>query len=174
VAVTVLAQSRKDAAALVRKVKGTSVARVVLFVRILSHELLTNALVREIRESPTRVVLVAVPTDNPQPAIEAIRLLCASTAGVPVVACGPLVSPTTVVAAIRAGARDFIEQAASTKELNELIVRLLGTDDPDTDTTSPPPDSGPPDSSLPPTVLVGVPRPRAPRTLPSRMATPDG
>ena len=35
-AVTVLAESRKEAAILVRKVKGTNIARAILFVRISS------------------------------------------------------------------------------------------------------------------------------------------
>jgi len=168
VAVTVLAESRKEAAVLVRKVKATNIARVILFVRISS---LASAVIDEIRESPTRVALVAVPTNNPQPAIEAIRRLYLGTARVYVVACGHVLSPAPVVAAIRAGACDFIEQTASAQELNELIIRLVGPDDPDADRTSPP-DSGPPDSPLLPTVLVGVPRPRAPRTLPSRTAIP--
>jgi len=169
VAVTVLAESRKEAAVLVRKVKATNIARVVLFVRISS---LVSAVIDEIRESPTRVALVAVPTNDPQPAIEAIRRLYLGTGRVYVVACGHVLNPAPVVAAIRAGAYDFIEQTASPEELNELIIRLVGPDDPDADRASPP-DSGPPDSPLPPTVLVGVPRPRAPRTLPSRTATPE-
>lgn len=168
-AITVLAESRKEAAALVRKVRATSIARVILFVRISS---LANAVIDEIRESPTRIALVAVPTDNPQPSIEAIRRLCLGTGRVYVVACGHVPSPTPVVAAIRAGACDFIEQTTSPQELNELIIRLLGTDEPGADLTSPP-DPNPPDGSLPPTVLVGVPRPRAPRTLPSRTVIPE-
>ena len=169
VAVTVLAESRKEAAVLLRKTRATSVARVILFVRISSSETLANKVVAEIRESPTRVALVAVPANNPQTAIEAIRLICSGTFGVYVVACGRVLSPQPIVAAIRAGASDFIEETTSPNELNEVIVRLLGSDDPDMGRTSPRPDSGPPD--IPPTVLVRVPRPRAPRTLPSRMAT---
>jgi len=167
VAVTVLAESRKEAAILVRKVKGTNIARAILFVRISS---LASAVIDEIRESPTRVALVALPTNNPQPAIEAIRRLCLGTSRVYVVACGHMPSPAPIVAAIRAGACNFIEQTTSPQELNDLIIRLLGSDDPD---AASPPDSGPPGSPPPPAVLVGVPRPRAPRTLPSRTATPE-
>ena len=167
VAVTVLAESRKEAAVLVRKMKATNIARVILFVRISS---LATAVIDEIRESPTRVALVAVPTNNPQPAIEAIRSLCLGTVGVYVVASGHVLTPAPIVAAMRAGACDFIEQTSSPQELDELIIRLLGTDDPDANRALPP---DPPDGSLPPTVLVRVPRPRAPRTLPSRTATPE-
>ena len=170
-AVTVPARSRKEAAVLVRKVRATTVARAVLSVRISAESL--NAGIEQIRESPTRVALVAVPANNSQPAIESIRLLHMRSAGVHVVACGPLLSPISVIAAMRAGACDFIEETASPEELNQLIVRLLGSDDPDMSPSSTPPDSGPPDSWFPPTVLVGVPRPRAPRTLPSRTATPE-
>ena len=168
-AVTVLAESRKEAAALVRKVKATNIARVILFVRISS---LTSPVIDEIQESTTQVVLVAVPTNNPQPAIEAIRCLCLGTVRIYVVASGHLLSPAPIVAAMRAGARGFIEQTASPQELDELIIQLLGTDDPDANRALPP-DPGPPDGSLPPTVSVRVPRPRAPRTLPSRTATPE-
>jgi DNA-binding NtrC family response regulator len=173
VAVTVLAGSRKEAAVLVRKLRATTVARAILFVRISSSETLANAVIEEIGESPTRVALVAVSANSPQPAIKAIRLLRLRTAGVYVVACGPVLSPEAVVAAMGAGACDFIEETANPEELNRLIVRLLGSDDPDMGRSSPPPDSRPPDSWFPPTVLVGVPRPRAPRTLPSRTATPE-
>lgn len=166
VAVTVLAESRKEAAVLVRKVKATNVARVILFVRISS---LASAVIDEIRESPTRVVLVAVPTNNPQPAIEGIRCLCLRMVRVHVVGVGQAPSAAPLVAALRAGARGFIEQTASPQELNELIIQLLGTDDPDANRALPPD----PDGWLPPTVSVRVPRPRAPRTLPSRTATPE-
>jgi|SRR5215469_586187 len=169
VAVTVLAESPKEAAVLVRKVKATNIARVILFVRISS---LTSPVIDEIQESTTQVVLVAVPTNNPQPAIEAIRCLCLDTVGVNVVASGQRLSPASIVATMRAGARGFIEQGASPQELYELIIQLLGTDDPDANRALPPaPD--PPDGSFPPTVLVRVPRPKAPRTLPSRTVTPQ-
>jgi DNA-binding NarL/FixJ family response regulator len=167
VAVTVIAESRKEAAALVRKVRATNIARVILFIRISSL-----SVIDEIRESPTRVVLVAVPTNDPQPAIEAISFLCLDTVTVHVIAVGHVLSPAPVVAALRAGARGFIEPTASPKELNDLIIQLLGTDDPDANRAQPP-DPDPPDGSLPPTVSVRVPRPRAPRTLPSRAATPE-
>lgn len=36
-----------------------------------------------------------------------------------------------MIHSLRAGARDFIGQTASPKELNKLIVRFHGTDDPD-------------------------------------------
>jgi DNA-binding NarL/FixJ family response regulator len=168
VAVTVIAESRKEAAALVRKVKSTNIARVILFVRISS----VASVIDEIRESPTRVVLVAVSTNNPQPAIEAISFLCLDTVTVHVVASGDTETPTPAVAAMRAGARAFIQPTESPSELNELIIQLLGTDDPDSNRALPP-DPSPPDGSLPPTVSVRVPRPRAPRTLPSRVATSE-
>jgi DNA-binding NarL/FixJ family response regulator len=173
VAVTVLAESRKEAAVLVRKVKATNIARVILFVRISS---LASA-VDKIRESPTRVALVAVPTDNPQPAIEAIDCLCREVM-VSVIACGETVTPTTsdaakrVVAAMRAGAREWIQLTSGPEALNEAIIRILGNDDPDVNRGLPPAPA-PPDGSLPPTVSVRVPRPKAPRTHPSRTVTPE-
>jgi DNA-binding NarL/FixJ family response regulator len=173
VGIALLAESRREAATLVRVVRTTPLARVIFFSHILPQKMLASSVINEIQRSPSRIALVVVGTKDPQPAIDAISLLCERAAGISVVAYGGDASPKTVVALMHAGARDFIEQTASPKELNALIVRLLGTDDPDTGRSFPPPDSGPPDGSLPPTVLVGVPRPRAPRTLPSRMATPD-
>src|SRR5215468_3006301 len=108
VAVTVLAESGKEAAALVRKMRATSHSRVVLFGCIAPPQILTKHVIREIRESRTRVVLVAINAKRPDPSIEAIRLLCESAVTVHVVGCGPSMNSRTIAAAMRAGADDFV------------------------------------------------------------------
>jgi len=172
VAVTVLAESGKEAAALVRKMRATSLARVVLFGRIAPPQILTEHVIREIRESPTRVVLVAINAKRPDPSIEAIRLLLAGT--VHVVGCGPSLNSRTIAAAMRAGADDFVDESASPSEWTEAFLQSLGKDDdPGTSWSFQTPDPGPSGGPDPPTVLVRVPRPRGPKTLPSQKIIPE-
>jgi DNA-binding NarL/FixJ family response regulator len=166
VGIAVLAESRREAATLVRALRNTPLARVVFFSRLLPQTTLSANVIKEIQESPTRIALVAVGTKNPQPGINAISQLYASTAGISVVGYGSPVAPSTVVAAMYAGARDFITSGTGPRELTEAFQRLLGDDDSGTPPVSSSPDSPSPGGSFPPDAFVGVRKPTGPKTLP--------
>jgi len=166
VGIAVLAESRREAATLVRAVRNTPLARVVFFGRILPQKMLDHSVIKEIQESPTRIALVAVGTKNPQPGINTISQLYASTTGISVVAYGGPVPPSTVVAAMLAGARDFITKGTGPRELTEAFQRLLDNDDSGTPPVSSSPDSPSPGGSFPPDAFVGVRKPTGPKTLP--------
>lgn len=165
VGVALLAQSRREAATLVRVVRSTPLARVVFFSHILPAKMLDDNVIDEIQTSASRIALVAVGTKDPQPAIDVISLLCERTAGISVVAYGP-VNPKTVVATMRAGARDFITRGAGPTELTEVFRRLIDKDDSGAAVISSPPESHPPGDSFPPEALVGARKPKGPKTLP--------
>lgn len=168
VGVVLLAESRREAATLVRVVRNTPLARVVFFSHILPRESLDNRVIEEIQESRARIALVAVETKDPQPAIDVIRLLFMRTTGINVAAYGDAVNSKTVVATMRAGARDFITRGAGPSELTEAFRRLLGNDDSGAAPVPSPPNSSPPGNSSPPEALVGARKPKGPKILPSQ------
>ena len=173
--VEILTERGTDAKALVRVINATRIGRVVFFSRIRTPQILASNTLQEIRESKCKVVVVAADPKDSSPMIQAVNLLSMSTLNVSVFAYGEM-DPMTVVQVMRQGAREYLGRPTSPQDMNEAFVRLLQPP-PDDDIALPftplPPDSGPPRSAPPSDVLVGVPRPRGPKTLPSRKAVPE-
>jgi pilus assembly protein CpaE len=104
-------------------VDGTSVARTV-------HTCATfpvaasDPVMRRVQAATPEVLLVDIPLDNPLPAMRAIELLHQELPDAAVFAIGSLNQPQTIVSAMRAGAREFIERPTTTTDLLEAFVRL--------------------------------------------------
>jgi hypothetical protein len=173
--ITLLAEHRRDAKPLIRAINSTSLARVVFFSRMRGPEILTREIFQGIRESNSKgVVIVANPNDS-GPMVTAVKLLVASTLGVPVLVSGDLNQYQAVVAAVRSGATQYVDRNADRAELDLTFARWIQPP-PDEDMSSPftpPDDSGPSGGTWPPAVLVGVRRPRGPKTLPPRKELPE-
>src|SRR6202451_3997822 len=72
----------------------------------------TDAIVRQIQDLRTEVVIVDVPARDSQRAIHAIELIRATTLQIAIFANGEMTNPAAIVSAMRAGAGDFLEHAA--------------------------------------------------------------
>jgi pilus assembly protein CpaE len=121
--VVIVATDNEQRAVLQVLVDGTSVARTV-------HTCATFPVVasdpvtRRVKTAAPDVTLVDIPSDNPQLALRAIELLHQEMPDAAIFAIGTLNQPQTIVNAMRAGAREFIERPTNTTDLLEAFVRL--------------------------------------------------
>lgn len=123
VSVVVVASDNEQRAMLQVMVDNTSVARVV-------HTCATypvaaaDPVVRRIQSANPQVVLLDIPTENPNLALRAIELLHEELPELALFAVGSMSQPHVIVSAMRAGAREFIERPTTTTHILEALVRL--------------------------------------------------
>ncbi len=84
----------------------------------------TDSILRQIQDLRAEVVLVDIPAGNPQPAIKAIELIQANTLQLAIFANGTMQQPTTIVASMRAGAGEYLDDSAGTEALLEALTRF--------------------------------------------------
>jgi len=123
IAVAVLTESRESQAVLQTRIAGTHVARVVF-----SHPgfplAATDPIIREIQGHHAEVVIVDLTSENAQRAIRAIELLRATTTDLAVFAHGDMQNPLNIVAAMRAGAGEYIDRDGSPQAFSEAFANF--------------------------------------------------
>ncbi len=123
ISVAVLSEDREQLAALQNRLESTRLARVVF-----SHagfpSAPTDAILRQIQDLRAEVVLIDISRDNPQRAVTAIELIQANTLQIAIFANGTLQQPATIVAAMRAGACEFLDDTAGPDSLLEALTRF--------------------------------------------------
>jgi pilus assembly protein CpaE len=87
----------------------------------------TDLIVRRIQDVTSDVVLVDVPPDNPGVAVHAIELLHAEVPSSAIVAVGDMRQPQTIVNAMRAGAKEFLDRPPNATALLEAFARFAST-----------------------------------------------
>lgn len=122
IAVAVLTEDREQSVVLNTRVESTHLARIVLSHVGLPHGP-GDSILRQIEEQHTEVVLVDIDPKSPQRAIRTIELIHSTTPDVTIFAVGEMNHPTTIVSAMRAGAREFVDRAASHEALIEAFSR---------------------------------------------------
>jgi len=126
IAVALLTEDREQSVVLNSRVESTNLARTVL-----SHVGLpagpSDAVLRQLQDQHTEVVLVNIDTQNPQRAIRTIELIHASLPEVTIFAVGEMNQPANIVSAMRAGAREFLDHGASREALIEAFTRFTAT-----------------------------------------------
>jgi pilus assembly protein CpaE len=121
--VVIVATDNEQRAVLQVLVDGTSVARTVH--TCASYPMAaSDPITRRVRAANPDVTLVDIPADNPPLALRAIELLHQEMPEAAIFAIGNLNQPQTIVNAMRAGAREFIERPTTTTDLLEAFVRL--------------------------------------------------
>jgi len=75
-----------------------------------------------LQESPAEVVIIDIPTQNAQRAIQAIELIRATTLKIAIFAYGEM---TNIVACMRAGASEYVDRSAGHKALVEALTRCI-------------------------------------------------
>jgi len=83
----------------------------------------TDPVLRQIQDLRAEVVLVDIGPENPHAAISTIELLHATTSDITIFAAGQMNDPATIVATMRAGAREFVDRNASREVLIECLTR---------------------------------------------------
>jgi pilus assembly protein CpaE len=123
IAVALLTENREQLSELQRRVEATDLARAV-FTHIGFPTGPTDQILRQIQDSRAEVVVVDISAENPHSAIRAIELLQANTLQLAIFANGSMLQPTTIVAAMRAGAGEFLDDGAGTEPLLEALTRF--------------------------------------------------
>src|SRR5437868_12394937 len=72
-----------------------------------------DPIIRRLQDSRAEVVLVDIDPQSSAPAIHAIELVHANVANAAVFAVGAMQDPAVIVAAMRAGAREYLERDAT-------------------------------------------------------------
>ncbi len=123
IAVALLTEDREHLPQLQSRVEGTRLGRVVL-----SHVGFptgpTDPILRQIQDLRAEIVLVDISGENPQPAIKAIELIQANTLQLAIFANGSMRQPTTIVASMRAGAGEYLDDSAGSEALLEALTRF--------------------------------------------------
>jgi pilus assembly protein CpaE len=126
IAVALLSEDREQLSALQNRVEATRLGRVVF-----SHPGFpsgpTDAIVRQIQDLRAEVVIVDVPARDSQRAIHAIELIRATTLQIAIFANGEMTNAVAIVSAMRAGAGEFLDNAAGSEALAEALARFSAT-----------------------------------------------
>lgn len=123
IAVAVLTEDRERLAALQQRVDATQMGRTV-FGHLGFAAGPTDPVLRQIQDVRAEVVLVDLEPDNAERAIHAIELIRANTSDVGIFAIGEMVHPPTIVAAMRAGAGEYMERNTGSEGLLEAFNRF--------------------------------------------------
>ncbi len=123
IAVAVLSEDRERLNTLQNRVDSTNLGQVVY-----THQgfplVPSDPAVRQIQDLGAEVVLVDIDPQNPQHALAAIELIHASTAEITIFVAGMMDHPPTIVAAMRAGAREYLDRNVERDALLECLTRL--------------------------------------------------
>jgi pilus assembly protein CpaE len=104
-------------------VDGTAIARTVN--TIFGFPLgTTDPVVRRIKDAHADVILIDIPPRDSGTALRAVELLHTVFPETTIFAIGEMSQPQTIVNAMRAGAREFLERPTSTHHLLEALARL--------------------------------------------------
>jgi len=122
IAVALLTEDRERLSELQRRLEATRLAQVV-FSNVGFPAGPTDSILRQIQDSRAEVVVVDISTDNPQRAIKVIELLQANTLQLAIFANGTM-HPNTIVASMRAGAGEYLDESAGSEALLEALTRF--------------------------------------------------
>jgi Flp pilus assembly CpaE family ATPase len=123
IAVALLTENREHLSELQRRVEDTRLARTV-FSNVGFPAGPTDSILRQIQDLRVEVVVIDISVENPQPAIRAIELVQANTLQLAIFANGTMQQPTTIVASMRAGAGEYLDDSTGSEALLEALTRF--------------------------------------------------
>ena len=123
IAVALLSEDRERLSELENRLEATRLGRAVF-----SHAGFpanpTDSILRQIQDLRAEVVIVDLPSYDIQRAINAIELIHATTQQIAIFANGELTQPATIVASMRAGACEYLDNSAGSDALLEALTRF--------------------------------------------------
>ena len=123
IAVALLTENREQVSELQRRVEATRLGRTV-FSNVGFPTGSADAILRQLQDLRAEVVIVDISADNPQPAIRAIEIIQANTLQLAIFANGTMQQPAMIVASMRAGAGEYLDDNAGTEALLEALTRF--------------------------------------------------
>jgi Flp pilus assembly CpaE family ATPase len=121
IAVALLSEDRDRLQELQSRVEATRLGRVVFSAGFPAAS--TDSVLRQIQDLRVEVVIVDISRDNPLAAVRAIELLQSNTLQLAIFANGSMEQPTTIVASMRAGAGEYLDDNGGTDALLEALTR---------------------------------------------------
>jgi len=123
IAVTLLTYEKERLALLQQRLEASQIGRNV-FGHVGFPLNQTDAILRQIQDVRAEVVVVDIDPQNAERAIRAIELIQGTTSDIVIFAVGDLDRPETIVSAMRAGAREYLERNATVESLVEALTRV--------------------------------------------------
>jgi DNA-binding NarL/FixJ family response regulator len=123
VAVAILTEHREQQLHIQNRVEATGVARIVFSHLAFPHSA-TDAIIRQMRDQRTEVVVVDLHPESLQRALNAIALIQNTTSDIAIFAMGEISNPTNIVAAMRAGAREYVDRQAGNEYWLDAFARF--------------------------------------------------
>jgi pilus assembly protein CpaE len=125
ISVGLLCEDRDHLSALQTRLESTRMGRAV-FSHVGFPAGPTDSILRQLQESRAEVVVVDIPQQDAQRAIRAIELIRATTQ-IAIFANGEMAQPAAIVASMRAGAGEYIDNAGGSDALLEALTRFSST-----------------------------------------------
>jgi pilus assembly protein CpaE len=125
IAVALLTEDREHLGTLQTRLEETRMGRAV-FSHVGFPVGPTDSVLRQLQESRAEVVVVHIPPQDAQRAIHAIELIRATTQ-IAIFANGEMTQPANIVASMRAGAGEYIDNASGHDALLEALTRFSST-----------------------------------------------
>jgi pilus assembly protein CpaE len=126
IAVTLLTEDKERLAVLQQRLETTQIGRNV-FGHVGFPSSQTDPILRQIQDVHAEVVLVDIDPQDVQRAIHAIELIHSNTNEIVIFAIGVMNNPETIVSAMRAGAREYLERSATAENMLEAFTRFSAT-----------------------------------------------
>src|ERR1700684_1361299 len=123
IAVALLTEDREHLSALQSRLDATRLGRAV-FSHVGFPVGPTDSILRQLQDSRAEVVIVDIPSQDSQRAIRAIELIRATTLQIAIFANGEMTHPANIVASMRAGAGEYLEDSAGSEALLEALTRF--------------------------------------------------
>ncbi|MGA7219138.1 MAG: cellulose synthase operon protein YhjQ/BcsQ [Candidatus Sulfotelmatobacter sp.] len=123
IAVALLSEDRDRLPDLQGRVEATRLGRVV-FSNIGFPSGPTDPVLRKIQDLRAEIVIVDISADNPSAAVKAIELLQSNTLQLAIFANGSMRQPNIIVASMRAGAGEYLDDDAGSDALLEALTRF--------------------------------------------------
>ena len=167
IAVAILTEHREQQLLIQNRVEATGVARIVF-----SHPAFplsaTDSIIRQIQDQRTEVVVVDLHPENLQRALDAIELIRDTTSDIAIFAMGEISNPMNIVAAMRAGACEYVDRQAGNEYWLDAFARFAARTKKHVRKRDGIDGTG--GESAPPAVPILSPRSGGPLTLPPRKA----
>lgn len=125
VAVAFLTEDQDRFRVLQHRLESTQIGRAV-FSHIGFPSSATDPVLRQMQDAHAEVALIDIDPQDVQRAIRAIELIHSTTNDIHIFAIGEMNHPPTIVAAMRAGAREYLERETSADALSEALGRFSG------------------------------------------------
>jgi pilus assembly protein CpaE len=122
IAVALLTEDREHLPILQERLEATRLGREV-FSHLGFPLNSTDTIIRQLQDSRAEVVIIDVPKQNAQRAIQAIELIRATTLQIAIFANGEMAQPANIVASMRAGAGEYLDHMAGSDALLEALTR---------------------------------------------------